>query len=477
MKKKKKKNRVITRPAIGISIIIGIIVLVLGEITLGLISSAYRYAIDQMWPPKLELSLTKCIIYRTSFDDFPICEMDIVIKNPSDKSLTVELKELRLFQESIACRFAAGQEIIKVGAKDLSVKHVQFRDKVLDLALKVPQDSATAMIELIYEYVATNSRETVTLTDNDVIKCTYWQTPVFDSDSEAVAMGAKVVRIVGPVDFADTLTGEQGRIRLDLKVFTNPNGLSDFDMSQFVARLFAKDPSFGYYLPAFRRRYGGIYLGYLASDANDFEKTLFPCDLFGNIGDYDEHHLLGTTFEQDFSNVTEFVHYAFDPAKGDESFRLYQENCKYFILLVYEEPQGIDSLAERLKAKGYRVGCASGSRFGMFHEALTLLTPVEKQTGLAEEFNTHLDSLNFVIHNDGFFVFFPVVLDLKGTDRIVTDVKQVTGKPHSVALSFDCRPFKSRLIQAPFSTPVLVFLNFSDKTMDMTVESVRVEYR
>jgi len=477
MKKKKKKKRAITSALIIVIIFTAFVTAVVTVITTGLMSSAYRYARDHLWPPKLELSLTKCIIYRTNYHDFPFCEIDIVINNPSGESLTAELKEMRLFWDSIVHQFAAGQEIIKVGPKDSFVKHVEFQDKVLDLALKIPQDSTTAMIKLIYEYVGRNSRDSLTLTDDDVIKCTYWQYPVFDSEAEAVAMGATVLGIGGPVYFSDTVTGEQGRIRLDLKVFTNPNGLSDFDMSQFVARLFAKDPSFGYYLPAFRRRYGGIYLGYLASDANDFEITLFARDLFGNIGDYDEHHLLGTTFEQDFSNVTEFVHYAFDPAKGDESFRLYQENCKYFILLVYEEPQGIDSLAERLKAKGYRVGCASGSRFGMFHEALTLLTPVEKQTRLAEEFNTHLDSLNFVIHNDGFFVFFLVVLDLKGTDRIVTDVKQVTDKPHSVALSFDCRPFKSRLIQAPFSTPVLVFLNFSNKTMDMTVESVRVEYR
>jgi hypothetical protein len=470
---KKKKNRTLTASLV---LLISITALIT-QIETGLFSWIYRYLKDSFWPAKLELSLTKCFIYRTEFEDFPTCELDIIINNPSTKTITAKLKELRLFRDNILYRFTAHEGIIKAEPEDQFVQQVKFGDKVLDIALKVPQDSAAAVVELLFEYVATNRSDTLKLDDDDVIKCTYWQTPIFNSETEALSVGASVVGIRGPVHFLDTLTGKQGEFRLDIKAFRDRQGVVDFDFSAFVRRLFAKDISWDYYEPAFRRKYGGVYLGVLASDAREADLLASPHDLFGGLGRYDEYRLLGTTLQEDLSKTVEFIHYIFDPAKRNQVFELSQENSRFFLLLAYEDKDGIGVIIDSLTSYGYRAAGISTKRFGALEHVLCQITADEKIVGLAQTFNNNVDSLNFVISRNGFFVFVPVALDWERTHNIATDVARITNKPHFFALSFDCRPFKSPLPPAPFATPVLVFLNFSAETEGVRVKSIEVEYR
>ena len=470
---KKKTKKTITF-AVLISFFIGAFV---GEITHGLVSLSWGFAKNLIFPTKLELAFTKFIIYRTESDQFPTCDMDIVARSNSNENLTVELKELRFFGRDIIYRFGAGQQVIKTQGVDVFSKHITFRDKVLDDALKVPQDSNTAILELKYQYVGAKSTATLKLTDKDVIKCTYWQSPVFNSDIEAAGFGAIPFSIAGRVYWhTDKPHRKKGSWDPNIKVFINQYGLYDFDMTEFGGRIISKDFSLSYYPPAFKRKYGGVYLGFLASDSAEFERATFPHQLFGNLRDYDEYNLTGSTFDQDFSKVKEFIYYDFDPARRQKLFEICYENSKYYILLVYEKPEGIRPLAQNLAAKGYRVGSVSANFFGGLAEVMTLITPEEKLPSLAERFNAYVDSLNSVINNDGVFVFFPVALDAKTINRITSDIRQLTGKERSVAFDFDCRPFKSRLPNAPFSTPALTFLNFSQTTMNAKLDSLGVKW-
>ena len=378
MKKPKKKQNVITRHLLIVILVTAVITAIITQITTGLISSVYSFARNQIWPPELDLSLSECIIYRTDFDEFPVCEMDIVINNLSGEPLTAELKEMRLFRDGIVHRFAAGQEVIKVGAKDLLVKHVEFRDEVLDQALKVPQDSSTAIIELTYEYVGRNSRGRLTLGDGDVIKCTYYQAPVFESEAEALAMGAVLFTIGGPVYLTDTI-GVSHTMVLDLKVFTDRQGPLDFDGEKFAGLLLSGKFEIPLTLSsAFRRRYGGMYLGFLASDPNQPVLLGYAKEVLGHLGDYEEYALFGTTFGQDFSNIMEFIHYSFDPVRQSESFKLCQDNSEFYILLLYEDSDGLSSIIDSLQREGYRVGSAPAQRLGALQHALTLIVPTEK---------------------------------------------------------------------------------------------------
>jgi len=475
MKNRKKKKKVITLALLLVIIITAVIT----EITSGIISVVYISVKELLHPPKLELTLNKCFIYRTDLDNFPVCELDIVAYNPSNQKITVELEKLRLFREDIDYHFSRGQAIIRVEPKGLITEHIVVKDKVFESALKIPQDSISAVIALSYKNLTTHSTEILTLSDKDVIKCTYWQRPIFNSEKEVDDVGARVWEISPEVFFTDTLTGKHGKI--SAKAITNETGLLDFNQKEFEKWIRQKKKiSWLPYTPAFRRKYGGIYLGFLASNTRFSKRTFFPFSpdsIFRNIGDYEEYNLLGTTLNQDFSNVIEFIHYTFDPAKRNESFRLQYENCRYFVLLVYGESQGVDSLTSWLKNKGYRVGSVSTNRFGVFEDILSRITPIEKMAGLEKKLNFCIDSLNCAIRNNGFFTFYPIPLDSTTITRINNDIADVTGKSHSVAVSFDCRPFRSILSEAPFSTPVLVFLNFTKETMGVTLDSIKVRYR
>jgi hypothetical protein len=474
MKNRKKKKKVITLALLLVIIITAVIT----EITSGVISLVYTSVKELLYPPKLELTLNTCFIYRTDLANFPVCELDIVAYNPSDQKITVELEKLTLFREDIDYYFSRGQAIIGVEPKSPIKEHIDVKDKVFESALKIPQDSISAVIALSYKNLKTHSTETLTLSDKDVIKCTYWQRPIFNSEKEAFDIGAAVLDISSEVFFTDPSTGKQGIRHPKIKAITNQTGLLDFNEKEFAKWIFQKKKmSWLSYIPAFRRKYGGIYLGFLASDTGCSKPTLFPYSIFSNIGDYEEYNLLGTTLDQDFSNVIEFIHYTFDPAKRNESFRLMYENCRYFVLLVYEEPQGVDSLSSHLKNKGYRVGSVSTNRFGVFEDILSKITPIEKGDGLEEKLNLYIDSLNYAIRNNGFFAFYPIPLDSATITRINNDIVDMTGKSHSVAVSFDCHPLQSPLVEALFSTPVLVFLNFTKQTMGVTLDSIKVRYR
>lgn len=56
------------------------------EATTGLFSWDWGQIRDFTWTPKLEVTLNKCIIYRTAATEFPFCEMDLVVNNTSSRT-------------------------------------------------------------------------------------------------------------------------------------------------------------------------------------------------------------------------------------------------------------------------------------------------------------------------------------------------------------------------------------------------------
>lgn len=459
----------------GLCVIFGMI---LGQITFGLFTPLWMPVLNYIWPPKLELTLTECIMYRTDYHHFPTCEMNITVWNPTIRNVTAELKEITFFRDDITCRFATGQKVISVEAKGPSTEDIEFRDKVLDLALKIPQDSSTAMIKMIWEYTETNSKDSLILTDSNVIKCSYWQSPVFTSDTEAIAVRALGLGFTDTVSYTDTLTGEEGKVsRVSGMLFTDKSGLKDFNIDQFMSEFSEGKLGWDVYRFAFRRRYGGTYLGVLTSDTANCQPSYFPHNLFGDMSDYEVDILLGMTLEQDFSEIKEFIYYNFDPAKEKEKklFRICQENSDFYILLVFEDDHEIPAIMDSLAMLCYRPDSKPTKGLSELWETILRITPDNKIDSLIKQLNTGIDSLNLIIRRDGVFIFFPIVLKLEMMNRIIEDIGRLTGKSDFMALTFDCRPFKARLRTAPFSIiPIFVFLNFSEETKSAKIDSLDV---
>lgn len=443
------------------------------EITTGIIHKLVESVLTNVCPPKLEISLTKCVIYRTELERLPICELDVVGRNPSEKRISVELKSLILFRENVVYHFPAG-EIIRIEAKDKRVEHVSITDTILNMALQIPQESTTVMLKLVYEYVDRNSKDSVVLLDKDVMQCIYWQRPVFETEEEALAMGATELSVEGNIYWHGP-SGANGCSVLVQTVFTNDAGLRDLDMEKCMKGLFSWKLEIPLLISsAFHRKYSGIYFGYLAQDTSRYKLSCYAGQVPGPLSDYYKYTLIGTTHEQDFSNVCEFIHYSFDPATWNKYFKLQQENSKFYIMLIYERDPPQPTILNYLRGQGYRVSKRPTRTFDTFLKILISLLPPEKRSSFQAKLNTCVDSLNFVFNQDGLLIFFPAESDPKLKARIVDDVVKATKKPCKLVFSFDFRPRELKLLTAPYSTPVLAFLNFSDETIMRKIDSLRI---
>jgi hypothetical protein len=443
------------------------------EITTGIIHKLVESVLTNVCPPKLEISLTKCVIYRTELERLPICELDVVGRNPSERRISVELKSLTLFRENVVHHFPTG-EIIRIEANDKRVEHVSIKDTILNVALQIPQEPTTVMLKLVYEYVDRNSKDSVVLMDKDVMQCTYWQRPVFETEEEALAMGATELSVEGNIYWHGP-SGASGCSVLAETVFTNEAGLRDLDMEKSMKGLFSWKLEIPLLISsAFHRKYGGIYFGYLAQDTSRYKLLCYAGQVPGPLSDYYKYTLIGTTHEQDFSNVCEFIYYSFDPATGNKYFKLQHENSEFYIMLIYERDPPQHTILNYLRGQGYRVGKRPTRTFDTFLKILISLLPPEKRSSLQAKLNACVDTLNLVFNQDGLLIFFPVEPDPKLKARIVDDIVKATKRPCKWVFSFDFRPREFKLLTAPYSTPVLGFLNFSDETMMKKIDSLRI---
>jgi hypothetical protein len=458
---------------VGLWIFLIVATVIVTEITTGLIRKSVEFVRMHFCPPKLEISLTKCVVYRTKLEPFPICELGVVVHNPTKRRISVELESLTLFRKNIVHYFPTG-EIIRIGPEDKCVEPVTIKDTVLDLALQIPQEATNMMLKLVYEYVDRNSKDSALLTDKDVTKCTYWQTPVFETAEEALAMGATELSIEGNIYWSRP-SGASGCSVLTVTVFTNEVGLRDLDMEKSMKGLFSWKLEIPVVISsAFHRKYGGIYFGCLAEDTSKLKLLCDAGQVPGPLSDYYKYTPIGTTYEQDLSNVCEFIDYSFDPARWNESFKLHQENSECYIMLIYERESPQHTVLDYLRRQGYRVGKRQARTFGRFLEVLVSLLPPEKRSSLQAKLNACVDTLNLVFNQDGLLIFFPVETDPRLKARIVDDIVQATERPYSWTFSFDFRPREFMLFTAPYSTPVLGFLNFSDETMMKRIDSLRI---
>lgn len=414
-------------------------------------------------------------IYHDESSKFPACQLDLIVENSSSKPVSIEIRRIRLFKNEILCEFPEAELIIEpVLPGSRQKKSVNFRHEVLQQALKVPQHSSTALIEIVYKDFSTDRTDSVRLTDRDIIKCTYWQAPIFESEEEAFETGALFNEIEAKIYFT-TPSGEKGQEKQSMLVYTDELGQKDINFRRIAQNIFEKHKlRIGYYLPALRRRYGGIYIGTLASDSTKQTPQVHPFDILGTADDYEMKELIGLTIDQDFSKIREFIHFTFDKFYDNSAFRLHQENANFYLLLIHEQTDNINHWITEFRNKGYRVGNKSSNLLNVLQNLVFKLPPIEKASQLADQLNNRIDSLNYIVRTDGYFVLFPSQLDSTITTRVTEDISSITGKESLLKLVFDMRPIQTQFIEAPFVTPVLVVLNFAENTLNKHFDSIKV---
>ena len=404
-----------------------------------------------------------------------------MIRNPNAVTVSIEFLEVSMLTKGILHRFGLGEEVAKINPHDCITYRLAFHDKTLDQALKTPQDSASAYFRVTWSNLQTESEDSTILRDSDVVKCTYWQTPIFADTNEAacyklVTIGSRTT-LWYTIYSANGAKHEIGSISANIQVLTDKSGLQDLNPAEIArALLLEQRVGFAAYMPAFKRRYGGIYCGLYGSDTAQIHLDLTPRNALVDKDDYSREAIAGIAFGDDLSGISQFIHYVFNASRYGQSFVERQNNSKFFVQLVCEDSTGIAALEDSLVSLGFHAGGVLTDRFQFFVDYLTNLPPISKMVELADTLNGRLSDFQDVLTNDGILVLDPSNSDSIGSKAIVRYLERITKKKTIREIAFNCRPFHTRLPDAPYAVPLVVFLNFSDETRRSTIDSIRLTW-
>lgn len=353
----------------------------------------------KFWPPKIEIFITNLIIHKIQFNSIPECEFDAVGINNSKYDLNIELKNMYLFNDGITYEFPPGDGSFYIVHKSSFKKHFLIKNQLFEAAMKIVQPPKNYILKISYKINDVNSSKIVIIEDSNVEKCTYWQRPLFNSKEEGKKFAS------GEQNY--TLFSHIGhkKIETPVTIFTDWSYLYDLNMKDFLYNLRNKHTEFPIYWPAFRRKYGGSYIGVLDSDSIFYQnRSQLP---FATLSDYEQLKLFGITLNYDLRSYYEFIHYYFSSSDSNCYFGDYQDRSKYFILIAYETPDSINDYTNALREMGYRVGSVPSNKLGALFEFIISLPSYNKLGILKDRLNNDLSELNEIIKNNGEFIYFP----------------------------------------------------------------------
>jgi hypothetical protein len=132
---------------------------------------------------------------------------------------------------------------------------------------------------------------------------------------------------------------------------------------------------------------------------------------------------------------------------------------------------------KKMQSLGYRVDCTKTKRFNIMEEFMGNFAPIKNVDNYLSYINLHIDSLNNILKNNGMLIFAPELLGAKEITSIKDDLIVSTNIKNSLFLTFDCKSKNFSLLSAPFSKPILVFLNYTKETQMCRVDSIRGEHQ
>jgi hypothetical protein len=420
-----------------------------------------------IFPPTVKLGISELIIYRPIDNDLPTCEFDLIVNKLPEEDIGIALDDISLFRRGIIHKFLKSHEVFQIGPNKPIFKRLIFKDNILDSALKITPKASSMRIVLTYSYMNNNRIDSLVITDKDLVKCTYWLRPTFESKQEAFDFESDA--------FIATVFTDKGPFKYT--TFVDSNFINDFDMQRFIIDAYQKHKiNYDIYLPAFKRRYGGSYGGLLAQDTIKAYGFNSPYGAFCEINQYKLIDLFGMLIDEDFCKIQEFIHLSLDVDKNDEVYSIYQINKQYYIEISCERPNHISDYAHNLQALGYRVGLDSNGFYGEFQKSIGFLPPFNKYESLIRILNSKVDSINENAKNNGCLIFIPVILDSTSEKGIVRDIMQSTNKNYNFIFRYDCTPFRTQLLAASFATPIFVITDFVDSTRMAVIDSFTIDH-
>lgn len=450
------------------SIIKGIAIAVIAGVILIILQPAMHFIwgkiISIFKDDKVNIAITELLISRKSYDKFPECEFSVFCQNPANANKSIIIKSIIFSFFNFRYTIPEGLFVINLAPISSNKSKFIFSDAVLDSVLLIPQNQYSLRIAIEYQQLGHKSSDWIELSDSQLTKCTFWQTPFFESQQQAKNMGAHRILF--------TRTTEIDSI--GIIEFANEVDIPDLNLREMINNDLGNQLILTGDLNSFKRKYGGIYKGYLTNDKRQIT-FITPANFFGNKDEYELFKEFGISFEQDFSHILEFIHYSFSPAKLNPIFNILMDRGKYIILIIYEEEEGIAHIVNTLEAKDYKVGTVKVEAVDDFLENLVKLPTLDKIEGFVKNFNLNVDTINTIFANQGLLMFNPNPLDSTFLSTIRKDIELACKKQTIFTLTYDCSPIRETLLDAPFAIPILIYLNFSEVTRHLALDSLSYE--
>ena len=435
----------------------------------------YNTIADWLSPPHVEIAPVHLSIARFTNSGLVKCVVSLAVRNPHQRKLNLEFNEIELFNSRYVHHFNRAEHDWEVEALDRELVELEWSDENLSSLLKLPQDEGIKPLKVYYSITGWHEDTlTETVGEKEVVKCTFWQRPVFSRGEaygqfELSQIDLEMVRFL-----TDTETGAKGIDTVAMpSIMVRP--VDVVEMSAWKVNYKSGEMLAGVDNRIFRRRYGGMYWGIYDDDTANIQLLLGPREFFSSERGRVMRESFTTFGKYGLDTSDEFIHYSSDPSLFDSAFYNYEKNAPMVVILVYESAE-VSRMKNTLEGRGFRVESVQGRLSVLWEKVANTFSSPKKRLELERRFESHIESYNEIVTRNGVFIWWPNAENYPDIGRVEREIEDAAGRAECHLFSCDVRPFSAPL-DAPFSSPVFAFVFDSSDQWRETIDSTAIEQK
>lgn len=348
--------------------------------------------------------------------------------------------------------------------------------------LKIPHSERTSNQELFVAKVGRKQQFVSRVGDKDLGKCTYWQTPILTSETEAKELNLALYRI----QLNSYLSAQSGDALLAIlsdSLYINPYNLVDVKKREPPNGQKVDLPSpQSNFVPLelsgagdFRRRYGGVYVadipgGVINTEAID--------SVLGALTPEKEFRLIGGVTGIDLTTVSEFVFFSYGSVESQSPYWTFEANSMYEVFISYP----VDSkpsfhqieLSNSLADLGFKGDWVADSNFSYMFGLLAALSPQVTKRLMQNWLDTNREIINNVVKNDGILSVWPGSYNSRSDSSIKAAANRIFPDSPYQSLRIDAGPWSDKWSNYYGRQPIFIFMRFPDKFMKTPITKLEL---
>lgn len=420
---------------------------------------------------KVEITVSQLLVAEYNDTDLPQCDIELVITNTDEAPRTVVFLSVSVCGGAGSYLFPQSSEFRKIEPGSLLPMTLSFSSPTLKKVLRRHQ--STDITPVILNYVVVGEADTMTLAvpSSAVKKCTYSQTPSYESDGVATSDGLMpyVLDIYSHVQDSVEKTDNKSSLRFYLP----PSALSDIDYQEMISEWEKGEFGLGVSESMFRRQYGGLHVGQPREQVERFANL--PLDYYGVFGTPEGVGLceeFGMVPLPDFKSITQFIHYSFHPGLKSEKFARIGDRSNVDLLVVYERQEALEPVKATLDSLGYSFSYLEKNWEYYITRLFREIVPKKRYPKLNEALPALVEGLNKAAGENLPFILWLQQEDDPDRELVYRDMLSYYGENGFVWLDLDLTPYRSPVTRRLFAKPVLLLVGSSEETRAISIDSM-----